>query len=803
MKFRNIAVIFAVLVILLFATASAFATTYKISGSSDGTGTFVVDDGLTVYLNGIQIYSDGNASSGARQPIQFNANVGDQLRFAVHDTYGDCRSLSRLVLTDSAGRFAVIFNGWSGGCGNAIDTGEVFSQTVAIPVLPPREAYLDKALPGNAYGGLVAVPDGRLFGVTYNGGDFNKGTLYYFDTAAACDQPGTNCYAVVHHFTGGTDGSVPYHELVYDPASNKLYGTTSAGSGGGTIFSYNPSNNEFATVISDFQGRSAPQRQLVVSNNYIYGVLQYGNQAGNPVVFRVATNGTGFTPIHEFAEYGAMPQNVVLGTDNILYGVNIGGGGSDCYPAPQATRYCGQVFSLNLDGSGFQVLKQFERLFGGPCTVVADCANSPQALIYGSDGNLYGATYNSIFRMDPHGSDPASTIQFLYTANNNTNASLIEGSDGRLYAAYYGGGAIYGTGQIFSMNRDGSDRIVHKEFTTAAGSAFGPYGKLFRDSFGNIYGTTEYEFVNNSLKGRVFFIAAGGVHTPGGTNVPMQWANASLLFSNVTSPGVTSVTEIDPSSVDASLPVGYAVVPGTVAYEIKTTATFTGNVTVCIAVPNVNDEGVFSTLSLLHGEGGVLVDVTSSRDFATRTICGVVTSLSPFVIGQPAGATPTPTPSPTPSPTPEPTPDPTPEPTPDPTPDPTPEPTPDPTPEPTATPSPTATPTATPTPSPTPTPAPTAPAAPSNLVATALSGSEILLSWSDNANNEANFELERCDGKGKCKLFKLLASPSTNSVNYLDTGLTVATQYSYRIRATNEVGNSAYSNIAKAKSARR
>lgn len=77
-------------ILTLLAAISTSAASYKISGSADGAGTFVVDDGLAVYLNGVQIYSDGSASSGERQPISINANVGDQLRFAVHDTYGDC-----------------------------------------------------------------------------------------------------------------------------------------------------------------------------------------------------------------------------------------------------------------------------------------------------------------------------------------------------------------------------------------------------------------------------------------------------------------------------------------------------------------------------------------------------------------------------------------------------------------------------------------------------------------------------------------------------------------------------------------
>jgi hypothetical protein len=40
----------------------------------------------------------------------------------------------------------------------------------------------------------------------------------------------------------------------------------------------------------------------------------------------------------------------------------------------------------------------------------------------------------------------------------------------------------------------------------------------------------------------------------------------------------------------------------------------------------------FNNLRVIHIENCVPVDVTSSRDFASRTICASVTSLSPFVI---------------------------------------------------------------------------------------------------------------------------------------------------------------------------
>lgn len=106
----------------------------------------------------------------------------------------------------------------------------------------------------------------------------------------------------------------------------------------------------------------------------------------------------------------------------------------------------------------------------------------------------------------------------------------------------------------------------------------------------------------------------------------------------------------------------------------------------------------------------------------------------------------------------------------------------------------------TPTPDPTPTPAPV-PAAPSNLTATPVSSTRINLSWSDNANNEGGFRLERCQGNN-CTNFVQVAEIEANSTGYSNTGLSRNKSYRYRVRAFNGGGNSGYSNIADARTLR-
>jgi hypothetical protein len=87
------------------------------------------------------------------------------------------------------------------------------------------------------------------------------------------------------------------------------------------------------------------------------------------------------------------------------------------------------------------------------------------------------------------------------------------------------------------------------------------------------------------------------------------------------------------------------------------------------------------------------------------------------------------------------------------------------------------------------------PNAPSNLVATAVSSTQINLAWTDNATNEQWFNLERKQGTGG---YAAIASPFQDATSYPNTNLTSGTTYTYRIKAHNASGDSTYSNEASA-----
>lgn len=88
------------------------------------------------------------------------------------------------------------------------------------------------------------------------------------------------------------------------------------------------------------------------------------------------------------------------------------------------------------------------------------------------------------------------------------------------------------------------------------------------------------------------------------------------------------------------------------------------------------------------------------------------------------------------------------------------------------------------------------PAAPTTLKLTAISRSQINLSWLDKSGNESGFLIERSlDGIN----FTQIAMVGPNVQTWAATGLLANTRYYFRVRAWNSGGNSAYSNTASVK----
>jgi len=85
--------------------------------------------------------------------------------------------------------------------------------------------------------------------------------------------------------------------------------------------------------------------------------------------------------------------------------------------------------------------------------------------------------------------------------------------------------------------------------------------------------------------------------------------------------------------------------------------------------------------------------------------------------------------------------------------------------------------------------APTLPAVPTLLTAIAQKGPMVSLTWTDNADNESGFKVERCLASLSCVAastnWAQIAAPGPNTNTYIDATVTGGNSYSYRVAAVN------------------
>lgn len=127
--------------------------------------------------------------------------------------------------------------------------------------------------------------------------------------------------------------------------------------------------------------------------------------------------------------------------------------------------------------------------------------------------------------------------------------------------------------------------------------------------------------------------AAIAVGTAAGTDITVTpETGVEITFDEVTAAGHTTATEVPCGSP----PVDF-VLEGA-CYEITTTATFSGDVEICIGY---DDTGIAdeSVLTLLHCSGGTCSPIPSTVDAVNNIVCGVTTGFSSFAVASPDPAT--------------------------------------------------------------------------------------------------------------------------------------------------------------------
>jgi uncharacterized repeat protein (TIGR03803 family) len=366
----------------------------------------------------------------------------------------------------------------------AISAVEISAQTFQV-----IHSFDDGSDGANPQASLV-LDGNTLFGTTANGGTNGYGTVFKVNT------DGTG-YSILKSFTNSPDGANPVAGLVL--SGGTLYGTTYSGgaNGYGTVFSINTNGTGFA-ILQNFAGSDGanPAGGLILHSGILYGTTANGGNSGNGTIFSLFTNGTGYTVLKDFTNNpdGANPQAGLLLSSNMLYGTTFYGG----------TNGYGTVFSLQTNGTGFAVLKNFT---GDN----SDAANPHGDLIL-SGSALYGTTfghtmpflpfftpYGTVFRVNMDGTGFSILCNFYglnggwidigaYYPGCSPFAGLVL-SGNTLYGTTKWGGQADGSGSIFEVNTDGTDLSYLKEFGSPFSDGLEPQADLILNG-GTLYGTT-------------------------------------------------------------------------------------------------------------------------------------------------------------------------------------------------------------------------------------------------------------------------------------------------------------------------
>jgi len=319
-------------------------------------------------------------------------------------------------------------------------------------------------------------------------------------------------FTVLHTFSDADGGaSEPTAGLI--ASGNTLYGTTAGGGGitDGTVFRVNTDGSGF-TLLHSFSGSDGvgPRGQLILLGDTLYGTTRLGgtsyganNNSGDGTVFAINTNGSGFTTLYSFSGGdGQQPWAGLTAGGDTLYGTTQVGGGQGY----------GTVFAINPNGSGFTTLHDFS---GG-----SDGGSAYIGLYDGlalSSNTLYGASWGAVFALNTDGT--AFTVLDTFTNSEGPSGTLIL-SENTLYGTTTYGGAL-GIGSVFALA--GNVFTTLHSFSTDSES--NPLAGVIL-SGDTLYGTTEGYAPGSSDRGIVFALNTNGtqftiLHSFTATDNPM------------------------------------------------------------------------------------------------------------------------------------------------------------------------------------------------------------------------------------------------------------------------------------------
>ncbi|MFZ2205519.1 MAG: choice-of-anchor tandem repeat GloVer-containing protein [Minisyncoccia bacterium] len=280
------------------------------------------------------------------------------------------------------------------------------------------------------------ISDGTfLFGMTEYGGANNFGTIFKI-------MPDGSGYTNLLDFDGTTNGKYPTSSLISD--GTFLYGMTGKGgiNGKGVVFKIKPDGTGYSKLL-DFSGTangSSPLGSLISDGVFLYGMTHDGGSSDYGVLFKIDSNGTGFTKLLDFTNTNGMyPYGSLISDGVFLYGMTSVGGANSM----------GVIFKIKLDGTGYSKLFDFS---GGASGKVPNSSLiSDGTFLYGM--TQYGGTSDNgvIFKIKQDGTGFSKLLNFAGATNGQyPTGSFVK--NGTFLYGMTGQGGTNNKGIIFKYN---------------------------------------------------------------------------------------------------------------------------------------------------------------------------------------------------------------------------------------------------------------------------------------------------------------------------------------------------------------
>ena len=313
------------------------------------------------------------------------------------------------------------------------------------------------------WGNLVMANNGKLYGVTEQGGFSNSCVIFSYD-------PVTNIYTSIYDYAQFPQYGWGACSGLTAASNGILYGLTSSGgaNNGGVIYSVDPATDTYQDIY-DFSyttGIGPCGGLLQLSNSLLYGLTSIGGAHSAGTIFSFNPSNNNFVKLYDLIDStGKDPQftNLIQATNGILYGMTQMGG---MYNK-------GVIFSFDLSINSYIVLHNFNGINGD---------RPSGSLMQASSGVLYGMT--------PIGGAFSIGVIFSYNINTNTYTKLFDfngtngsypmrsftqASNGKLYGTANSGG-LYNIGVIFSF--DISNNIYTNLFDFDGTNGASPNGDI-------------------------------------------------------------------------------------------------------------------------------------------------------------------------------------------------------------------------------------------------------------------------------------------------------------------------------------